>query len=104
MKEHRVLKRYDLELPMLIKGVDAKDNLFEEATKSINISSGGAYFLIINRVKKENRLQAIISLPRKIRNQVDMEGTVVRVENGSNGSNQKKGIALCFNPNKVLEI
>ncbi len=104
MKEHRALKRFVIELPMLIKGVNAKDNLFEEATKSINISSGGAYFFIINQVRKESRLQATISLPRKIRNQVDMEGTVVRVENGSNGNGHKQGIALCFNPKNALKF
>ena len=104
MKEHRALERYDLELPMLIKGVDIRNIPFTEFTKTLNISSGGAYFLIESKTNKGSRLQATLSLPRKIRNQIDMEGTVVRIENRSNGDAHKQGIGFCFAPDQVLEI
>jgi|TARA_Y100000294_G_scaffold165389_1_gene172884 hypothetical protein len=99
MNHGRALERFDLELPMLIKGVDVKGKSFEEFTKSLNISSGGAYFLLKSRTKKAVDLHATISLPRKIRNQMSVDGTIVRIEHLNNGESEKQGIALQFNSN-----
>ena len=65
MTERRSLKRFDIELPLLIEGTDTIGKLFEEATNSLNISSHETYFFLTIEAKKENRLQAIISLPNK---------------------------------------
>tara|TARA_B100000315_G_scaffold243265_1_gene266467 strand:- start:312 stop:611 length:300 start_codon:yes stop_codon:yes gene_type:complete len=99
MNHGRAVERFDLELPMLIKGVDVKGKSFEEFTKSLNISSGGAYFLIRSQTRKADSLNTTISLPRKIRNQISVDGTIVRIEHLNNGESQKQGIALQFNSN-----
>tara|TARA_B100000315_G_C14428783_1_gene519148 strand:- start:259 stop:573 length:315 start_codon:yes stop_codon:yes gene_type:complete len=104
MKHGRTVERFDLELPMLIKGVDVKGKSFEEFTKSLNISSGGAYFLIRSQARRADSLHTTISLPRKIRNQVSLDGTIVRVEHLNNNESEKQGIALQFNSNNTLMV
>lgn len=96
MKQRRSEERFNLEVPMLIYGLDIKDIPFMEFTKTVNINSKGACFLIQNEIRKKDRLNAIIHLPRKIRNQLEIKGEVVRVENLPGNHDQSKGIALQF--------
>ena len=98
MKDHRSIRRFNIELPMWIKGVDIQGIPFEEATTSFNISSKGAYFMLKREIGEEGelQLQATVSLPRRIRGQLYIKkGTVLRVENCDHG--EKKGIAFQFN-------
>ncbi len=89
-------ERFNLELPILIYGFDIREIPFMEFTKTLNINSRGAYFFIQKEVRKKDRLNAIIHLPRKIRNQLEIKGQVVRVENLPDNPDQSKGIALQF--------
>ncbi len=107
MEECRSIKRFDLELPMVIKGKDAMDNSFEVETHSQNISSKGVYFLTKKSVRLDSTLQLTLYLPSNAtiqantvqeikRNKVDIEGTVVRIEKNNKNSRKESGVAMRF--------
>lgn len=103
MNDVRAIERFDLEFPMMVKGVDVKGKLFEEFTNSLNISSKGAYFLVRSEVKLREQLSASITLPRKKMNLIDVDGLVVRVNHLNHGKDKKQGVAIEFDSNLSKE-
>ena len=98
LKDRRLIKRFAMKLPILIKGIDIQRIPFEEATTTLDISSKGAYFMLKREINEESKLQAIVSLTRSIRSQALIKKcAVLRVENINYDHGSKKGIALQFN-------
>ncbi len=107
MEERRSIKRFDLEIPMVIQGKDGMDNAFEVETHSQNISSKGVYFLTRKSVREGSKLNMILCLPSnatiqsndlqgKNRNKVDIKGTVVRIDSINKNSRKEIGVAMRF--------
>ncbi len=119
MTENRSIKRFDLRLPMLIKGKTHKGDPIRETSKSINISSQGAYFLMKNPVEEEADLHVTLTLPFNVRkfsltclrnnkkfakNKVSLKGKVIRIAESLQDSDEKMGIALSFYSKTLLRL
>jgi hypothetical protein len=85
--DRRRKKRVDVGIPIRVKGVDSEGIRFEELTKSINVSSDGAYFVLKYRLKMGSLLELSLPLPRHLQKSVAPKavyqtiGVVIRVEN-----------------------
>ena len=84
--DRRRKKRVDVGIPIRVKGVDSEGTRFEELTKSINVSSDGAYFVLNYRIKMGSLLELSLPLPRHLQKSVAPKavyqtiGVVTRVE------------------------
>lgn len=65
-EERRRQKRVEVSIPIRVKGADAEGNRFEEVTKSINVSSDGACFLLKHCIKSGSTLELSLPLPRHL--------------------------------------
>jgi hypothetical protein len=85
--DRRRKKRVDVSIPIRVKGLDSEGIRFEELTKSINVSSDGAYFVLKYRLKMGSLLELSLPLPRHLQKSVSPKavyqtiGVVIRVEN-----------------------
>ncbi len=84
--DKRRQKRVDVSIPIKVKWADSKGNRFEEVTKSINVSSDGALFLLRYPLKMGTVLELSLPLPRHLQKTVapkavyEAIGLVMRVE------------------------
>jgi hypothetical protein len=69
-EERRRQKRVDVNIPIRVKGADVWGNRFEEVTKSINVSSDGACFLLKHEIKSGSTLELSLPLPRQLQKSV----------------------------------
>ncbi len=101
MKERRYQERFDLRLPLVVQGEDREGIAFKEKTTSENISSQGSYCILEREVKSDSRFQVMVILPFRgsKRNEINLNGTVLRVDNRSNGR-VKTGVAMRFETNE----
>lgn len=65
-EDRRRKKRVDVNIPIRVKGADVWRNPFEEVTKSIDVSSDGACFLLKHNVKPGSMLELSLPLPRHL--------------------------------------
>lgn len=99
-EDRRRQKRVDVNIPIRVKWADANGKRFEEVTKSINVSSDGAIFLLKHPLKMGTLLELSLPLPRHLQKSVSPKavyeamGLVTRVENTSEPQNFK--IAVRF--------
>ena len=98
--DKRRQKRVDVSIPIKVKWADSKGNRFEEVTKSINVSSDGALFLLKYPLKMGTMLELSLPLPRHLQKTVapkavyEAIGLVMRVEHTESTENYK--IAVRF--------
>jgi PilZ domain len=84
--DRRRKKRVDVGIPIRVKGLDSEGTRFEELTKSINVSSDGAYFVLKYHIKIGSLLELSLPLPRQLQKSVAPKavyqtiGVVTRVE------------------------
>ncbi len=102
-EDQRRQKRVDVSIPIRVKGADVQGNRFEELTKSLNVSSDGAAFLLKCRIKVGSALELSLPLPRHLQKSVapravyETIGQVIRVEGF--GSPETFKIAVKFRAN-----
>jgi hypothetical protein len=96
--DRRRKKRVDVGIPIRVKGVDSEGIRFEELTKSINVSSDGAFFILKYHLKMGSLLKLSLPLPRHLQKSVAPKavyqtlGVVIRVENAEGPQAYKVGV------------
>jgi hypothetical protein len=100
MRDRRPARRYNLSLPVMLRG-----SAGEEATSGIgktrDISNRGLYFMIDNEPGDCAELNLNIALPAEVSTGgsevfIHANGTVIRVDKRSGGVHQKVGVAAVF--------
>jgi hypothetical protein len=92
-EERRRQKRVDVNIPIRVKWADDKGSRLEEVTKSINVSSDGAIFLLKYPLKMGTMVELSLPLPRHLQKSVsprpvyEAMGLVTRVEHTSEPQN-----------------
>ncbi len=79
-QEQRNLERFPLNLEARVSGIDAEGNTFNEETVTVNISSGGVYLHLDNKVNAKSHMKLVISFVEGGNVKVLRDGWVVRVE------------------------
>ena len=106
-EERRRHKRVEVNLPIRVRWVDENGNRLEEVTKSINVSSDGAIFLLKFPLKMGTRLELSLPLPRHLQKSIpakpvyEIAGVVSRVEKTTVPQDFK--IAVRFRPAKAKQ-
>ena len=106
-EERRRQKRVDVNIPIRVKGADVWGNRFEEVTKSINVTSDGAYFPLKHNIKPGSMLQLSLPLPRHLQKGAAPKavyqtiGLVVRVE--IVGTSQTSRVGVKFRTAKIKQ-
>ena len=76
----------EVKIPIRVKGADIWGNRFEEITRSVNVSSDGACFVLKSNIKPGSILELSLPLPRHMQRSVVPKavyktvGFVTRVE------------------------
>ncbi len=105
--DRRRQKRVAVNIPIRVKGADIWGNQFEEVTKSINVTSDGAYFPLKHNIKPGSMLQLSLPLPRQLQKSVAPKavyqtiGLVVRVE--IVGTSQTSRVGVKFRTAKIKQ-
>src|SRR5437867_6757933 len=69
-EDRRRKKRVEVKIPIRVKGADIWENSFEEVTRSVNVTSDGACFLLKNNIKPGSILELSLPLPRHMQKSV----------------------------------
>ena len=86
VQDKRRLSRIRIALPIRVRGSNSEGTLFEEMTRSIDLSGDGASFFLKQDLKKGMRLKLSLPLPRSMQKTAaskpvyETEATVVRIE------------------------
>ena len=83
--------RVQVNMPVVVKGVDFQGNPFREAAESVNFSASGICFLLERRVRVGSMLELLISVPPDMKTYKTM-GQVTRVEDGRRPKEYKFGV------------
>jgi len=97
-EERRKEERFELELPVIIRGKDQLGEPFEEETFMINVSGGGAYLKGEYHVEENAVLEISVRSPYVTDGALELRSTVVRTEHGNDRHEPKRRrVAVRFN-------
>lgn len=96
MTERRTTRRYDLTLPIIIRG-HAERAADSQQGKTRDISTRGLYFVVDQNMESGSPLDITLTLPSEITRGSDVfvraSGKVVRVENRMEDGSARMGVA-----------
>ena len=85
-QDKRKLRRFQISLPVRVRGQNSSGIQFEELSRSIDVNANGALFLVKQDLKRGTRLKVSLPLPRAMRKNAffkpvyETEAVVVRIE------------------------
>jgi hypothetical protein len=96
MSERRVVRRYDLSLPVMIR-IPEPGFAGTQSGRTRDISTKGLYFVIDQDVRAGSNLDIMLTLPKEMTNGeevlVKASGKIVRVESRMEDGNERLGVA-----------
>ncbi len=96
MTERRNTRRYDLSLPIVIRGATEGSGAAQEG-QTRDISTRGLYFVLDRNLKADSELQLTLRLPTEMTHGSEVLvralGKVVRVEPRTEDGNMRMGVA-----------
>jgi c-di-GMP-binding flagellar brake protein YcgR len=96
MTERRTARRYDLSLPIIIR-VPKERTSDRQRGKTRDISTRGIFFIVEQNLEAGSELDITLTLPAEITHGTEVFvralGKVVRVENRSEGGDNRMGVA-----------
>ena len=96
MTERRTTRRYDLSLPVMIRG-SVERTRWPQRGKTLDVSTRGLYFVIDQEVETGSDLDITLTLPAEVTQGTDVlvraVGKVIRVERRMEDGNERLGVA-----------
>jgi hypothetical protein len=96
MSERRVVRRYDLSLPVMVR-IPAQGVAETQSGRTRDISTKGLYFVIDREVRAGSNLDIMLTLPKEMTNGeevlVKASGKIVRVESRMEDGDERLGVA-----------
>ncbi len=96
MTERRTTRRYDLSLPVMIRG-SVERTRWPQRGKTLDVSTRGLYFVIDHEVETGSNLDITLTLPAEITQGADVLvralGKVIRVERRTEDGKERLGVA-----------
>ena len=107
-QDKRKLRRFQISLPVRVRGENSSGIQFEELSRSIDVNASGALFLVKQDLKRGTRLKVSLPLPRAMRKNAffkpvyETEAVVVRVEASAGSEVRRIAVRFRSKPMKVL--
>lgn len=104
MTERRTARRYELSLPMVIRG--GQQEVDPHSGQTRDISTRGVYFLIDENVAEGSELDFTLTLPAEITQGMEVfvraHGRVVRVERKTDDGAPRMGVAAVIEKYDII--
>ena len=104
-EDKRKLRRFQISLPVRIRGENSSGIHFEELSRSIDVNGNGALFLLKQDLKRGTRLKVSLPLPRAMRKTALFKpvyqtvAVVVRIE--ASADSEVRRIAVRFRSESI---
>jgi hypothetical protein len=105
MKDRRIVRRYELSLPVLVRAPLDKEAA-SRTGKTRDISTRGVYFTIDNNLSAGAELDLTMILPAEVTGGTEVfikaTGKVIRVDKRSGNGDQKVDVAAVFEMYEIV--
>ncbi len=106
MTDRRIARRYELNLPVVVRAVAERKAADSRNGKTRDISTRGVYFLVDEQLEAGSTLDFMLTLPAEITQGTEVfihaQGKVVRVERKPGDEEERIGVAAMIEKYDII--
>jgi len=106
MTDRRIARRYELNLPVVVRAVAERKAADSRNGKTRDISTRGVYFLVDQQLEPGSTLDFMLTLPAEITQGTEVfihaQGKVVRVERKAGDEEERVGVAAVIEKYDII--
>ena len=106
MTDRRIARRYELNLPVVVRAVAERKAADSRNGKTRDISTRGVYFLVDQQLEPGSTLDFMLTLPAEITQGTEVfihaQGKVVRVEPKPGDEHERIGVAAVIEKYDII--